>query len=293
MTQALLKAVQEQVTNKGIIHLDLKPENIIADLGPPISVHILDYGLSIDAKNPNGKQSGSPSYYSPEIVADPFSITGKADVFSIARVIALVWHGINKTYQDEDVYKAALCAPNAEDLLLENLGASIPTLKAEQKNIILDILTAMLKIKPEERISIEEAITKFSKLTPKQKPAPSNLQKTMRDELAQMRATQSTGCFNSYQIQKIKNVINLLVDEYNSTWFYSNKDRKVNKIEGLKKLIEIGKTTESIVDAINQVKAMPQFSDLEAGMFSTRTANLLTELQADEPAQVSTKMLNH
>lgn len=89
LSNALLRALKDQVTSLGIVHRDIKIENIMVS-GPPFVMHLIDYGLSMDVAHPDGKQVGTPAYAAPEIFNAPLTVGPKADVFSIARVIALL-----------------------------------------------------------------------------------------------------------------------------------------------------------------------------------------------------------
>ena len=89
LSRALLKALKEQVTDKGIIHGDIKVDNILVDMvSRPISVHIIDYGFSATTTNPETLIQYTKGFSPPE------SYTGgpktqSLDVFSMARCSAL------------------------------------------------------------------------------------------------------------------------------------------------------------------------------------------------------------
>ncbi|HHF7350025.1 TPA: protein kinase [Legionella feeleii] len=155
LTLALLLALNEQVTNKGLIHRDIKPENIkVVQLGPPAVVKILDYDLSID--NPDGSVVGTPGYFSPETISDPMSINAKSDVYSMGRTIARIWCPNDETYTGD--YTPWSYSP---EQLLTNIFAGIEDLSDDEKVIIKTTLLGMLKNDPDERSSIENAIDDF------------------------------------------------------------------------------------------------------------------------------------
>jgi len=74
----------------GVIHRDLKPGNIMVDVGEDGSVHayVLDFGIARDAGGPSntisGTVVGTPAYMAPEqIQGDPGRIDRRADVYAI------------------------------------------------------------------------------------------------------------------------------------------------------------------------------------------------------------------
>lgn len=86
---ALLRALKEQIDDKGFIHRDIKPENIIVDL-ETMEVNIIDVGFSTPKKFPEVRPCGTPGYIAPEIFMLD-RITEKADIFSMSRTLARLW----------------------------------------------------------------------------------------------------------------------------------------------------------------------------------------------------------
>ncbi len=186
INQALLKALKEQVTDKGIIHCDIKCENIIIDKGPPISATIFDYGFSslISDKNPM-PSGGTLAYAAPELFND--MKTAKSDVFSLGRVMALLWRVDIFSYLPQTPAQAQRNALNVD---LGGLFKGIEhQLSAENMADIKAILAAMLAPKPEDRITLDEAIVAFNDITlPKdamQMPIVRPLSKITYDECQQ------------------------------------------------------------------------------------------------------------
>ena len=159
LTKAMLVALKEQVTEQGLVHRDIKPENIMVDLGPPIGVNIIDYDMSMDT--PDGASVGTEGYYAPEMISDPMNTSGKSDVYSMARVIALIWRVDLATYiENEDIpYTPELFIP--EDTLF-GIFDGINDLSEEEKICIERTLTGMLENDPNQRFSIDEAIASFA-----------------------------------------------------------------------------------------------------------------------------------
>ena len=71
-----------------IIHLDLKPENVMVDqiVRPPYQVKIADFGLSevmVDRSDGHDRFPGSPLYCSPEIFAKKRNYDEKTDIWAV------------------------------------------------------------------------------------------------------------------------------------------------------------------------------------------------------------------
>lgn len=162
LTQALVNALKKQVTDKGIIHRDLKGENIFVDFTDPIAATIFDFGLSVVADQPDGRSPGSPPYAAPEIW-EQRKQTVKMDVFSMARIIALLWHVDTASYTYSTFREFAL---NATHVDLSTLFIGLPELNKANQDIIRDTLKQMVLNDTHSRFSVDQAIAGFAKLTP-------------------------------------------------------------------------------------------------------------------------------
>lgn len=157
LTKALLKALNDQVIKQGIIHRDIKCENILVDMREPISVNILDYGLSIEANKADGKQAGSRKYMAPEAYTGEMP-TPAMDLFSMAIVLALIWR------VDLNSFISAEQLGDATKLNLNSLFSDIKGLNQANQEIIRSTLKAMLAPKNTDRPSIDEVIAKFDRI---------------------------------------------------------------------------------------------------------------------------------
>jgi tRNA A-37 threonylcarbamoyl transferase component Bud32 len=75
---------------RGVIHRDLKPQNILVD--PDLKASILDFGLAKllddeDGMTHTGSALGTPFYMSPEQIATPRGVGPRADVFAMGVVL--------------------------------------------------------------------------------------------------------------------------------------------------------------------------------------------------------------
>jgi serine/threonine protein kinase len=159
---ALLMAVKERLTSKNIIHRDLKPDNIFVKLDEPIKVTILDYGLAMDVNKLAEKTRGSACYLAPELLEDPLNASYKGDVFSIARIICLVWGTLNDTYNPTLFEDSSDAVALSTTQRLENLFDGINNIGFGLQSLICSTLQEMLETDPEFRCSIDEAIDLFS-----------------------------------------------------------------------------------------------------------------------------------
>lgn len=194
---AILKAYKEQVLNKGIIHRDIKPPNIMVDLKDPITVNFIDFGLSTLTNLPNdGMMGGTPGFMAPEIY-DGVKATPQSDIFSIARVLGVLWRDNLVHYTHPLQHQARQFANN---VTYNDLFTGLPKLNGHNRNIIKTTLTNMSKKIANQRISVDEAITAFeSTLLTNHMPHPNPEPKTQPSPI------------NNNNIQEqVTNILNIL-----------------------------------------------------------------------------------
>lgn len=157
LSKALLQALKKQVTDKGLVHKDIKVENILVNLGPPMHVNIIDYAFAIERGTSDGKACGTRSYIAPEIVQHPNMISSpKSDVYSLGRVIALLWN-VDLTTYNLEYYNPYVLFSNQ----LKALFSKITGLEDIEKLTIRNTLTGMLSNNPVTRSSLDDAIKGF------------------------------------------------------------------------------------------------------------------------------------
>lgn len=160
LTHSLLHTLKEQITDKGIIHRDVKTENILADLQSGL-VNFFDYGLSVKVNALDGKCSGTPAYAPPEIFFKGKQ-TVKIDVFSLGRVLALIWR-VDPTSYMQDLL---LCSKNSLNVNLDSLFTGLESIiDPDNQQIIRSMLKGMLQAEVDSRFTIEQAITLFTRVT--------------------------------------------------------------------------------------------------------------------------------
>lgn len=286
LSKALLQALKEQVINKGIVHRDIKPENIIVDLNSPITVNIIDYGLGMEALNPDNERYGTEGYFAPEIIRNTSKTSAKSDVYSMARVLALIWQVNWDSYNDT---KYIL---DKGKKLLTSLFSNLQGLSDKDKFLIRAALLGMLANEPESRFSIDEAIAIFSavnhpdnyaKLVSTSSPNHSVLLIfgffTNQNKVI-LTSTQANlykhSCFSIEQIQDIYQSINRLKSEINSFLPYPNKNKKEYEIASLEALLRYSLEYEKPETAFKKIDE--DFAELFEDSGCTEVANLFARL---------------
>lgn len=139
LTQAIMLAYKKQIANLGLIHFDIKPENIVVDLSSPIVINFVDPGSVIrEVDYRNGERRvflGTPMYRAKE----KSSIKSqKSDIYSLGKTLEQLWSFKGITH---------LCDEQTR------LGFS-------------KIIKSMVKSNPEERPAIDEILTLFNNVNP-------------------------------------------------------------------------------------------------------------------------------
>lgn len=176
LSLALLQAVKKEITDLNLIHMDIKPENIFVDLkSRPLSVHFLDYALSFEV--PKGEKKvmvkshcGSLAYMAPEVIQTKgqYFVSYATDLFSIMRILLLIWGGVDKSYQKMNSYEYINYLPQLN--IRSSLFQSIPDLQSIQLKAlnlaqpIQEILSKGLSLNPDCRGDIDTVIAEFQKI---------------------------------------------------------------------------------------------------------------------------------
>lgn len=84
-------AALEYAHNRGVLHLDIKPANIM--LSDNNEIKLIDFGISSDAKKSNKEIMGSPYYMSPEQIKGK-DIDPRSDIYSVGVTIFEMFTGI-------------------------------------------------------------------------------------------------------------------------------------------------------------------------------------------------------
>lgn len=92
LSLAILEAIKQQVVDKGFIHRDLKPLNMLVDMAKtPPKVTIIDFGNAIKVGEVDGHFVGTFSYMAPEAFQLPHIHTTSVDDYAAGRILSNLW----------------------------------------------------------------------------------------------------------------------------------------------------------------------------------------------------------
>ncbi|WLF81039.1 serine/threonine protein kinase [Lodderomyces elongisporus] len=158
--------------DQNIIHRDIKPENILLDvvsrtnpdqeqLGPwdenelDVVVKIADFGLAkfIGELKFTNTLCGTPAYVAPEILRleSKRSYSTKVDLWSSGVLLYVCLSGF-PPFSDE------LAPPNMKEQILEGKYAFYSPFFDDISDTVLDLITNLLRVDPEERFNIDETL---------------------------------------------------------------------------------------------------------------------------------------
>lgn len=214
LSYKLLLALRDQVIAAGVVHRDIKFENILVELEPEIIVNIIDYGLAKDQGVNDFKYPGDFLCFAPEVMRGEMHDI-PCDIFSIARVISVLWvsnysgHNCYDEFGKVDRNKAYSNSLNAAKNLQSNFIGS---------KRLLFILQLMLAPEPAKRIKINDAITlfetKFSSAIKKTKPLQSSSSSLSQSSSGSTLAENNSTCYESSVSEgKKRTLITNQVDE--------------------------------------------------------------------------------
>jgi serine/threonine protein kinase len=158
----------------GVIHRDLKPDNLMIEASPPGShlterVKILDFGIakvmaSTTERTGSGVSMGTPRYMAPEQVINAAAATGRADVFSIAVIFYLLVTG-----------KLPWGTPESDIAIYHKQKTEAPARPPSDimPSEVTDLLLRALSLVPEERPSMREFAIELACAIPAESGLPS------------------------------------------------------------------------------------------------------------------------
>ncbi|MFA6302677.1 MAG: protein kinase [Legionella sp.] len=197
LTCSLVKALKEQIEDNGLIHRDIKVENIVLDINS-YELIIIDYGFTIKRDEKDFVRSvGSPLYAAPEVWLNKDEVPLKSDVYSLGMILSILWGDSSALLieqQDEIPFyhlRERQFIGLFDDIAIDN------STKAE----VTGILKGFLNIEPSKRLGLQEALSRLEKLIVLQDTLAPDLKPDSNKELIineNLRVTTNTSAiFNS------------------------------------------------------------------------------------------------
>lgn len=152
MTIEILRAYQQQILNKGLIHRDIKLENLKGQIDKKnlqiLSMRFLDFAFSKKIENVDRRNCGSPHYVAPEVF-DSRSYNQFADIYSLGKLLGWLWCA----FMDD---KNDIVARLQDDYMFLKLFEGLPDILDNTRLIIRMILESMVKYEPSERLKLAD-----------------------------------------------------------------------------------------------------------------------------------------
>lgn len=159
LTIALLRALQEQVHDNGLISRDIKPDNIMVDL-ETMTVKIIDFNLGKNKENIADRFAGGTlGYMAPEILKHGTS-NESSDLFAMGMTIGYLWglHASKVTTPERALAYAKLQSTRG---LLADIDCN---LNMRHSLNVLDAFKAMIHPESTKRLSAADAIGRFDQV---------------------------------------------------------------------------------------------------------------------------------
>ena len=155
------------VHHKGVVHRDLKPDNLMLLADPEVAggqrVKLLDFGIAklelpagavtLPGGTRPGFGLGTPGYIAPEQIYGAHSVDGRADVYSLGVILYELLSGQRPFVSDD-----------AEREMRSHLTAALPSLgrrAARAPAALVRLVTAMLAKQPQDRPTMAEVVQRL------------------------------------------------------------------------------------------------------------------------------------
>jgi serine/threonine-protein kinase LegK1 len=166
LSLAILNAIKTQVTDRDLIHRDIKPGNMLVDLNTsPPKVTIVDYGFAISMDKQDYRRLGTRAYRSPESFNDNPLYTSKSDIYSAGRVLSYIWGDDYRNYYIDRQKSTEYIKSKSTNEQLFSLPEISLFLGDKEQQKIRSCLGAMLEQQPEKRTSLDAVIRQFSEIS--------------------------------------------------------------------------------------------------------------------------------
>ena len=141
-------------SSKGVIHRDIKPDNIM--LGPDGHALVMDFGIgkALEAGGEKltqtGMSVGTPAYMSPEQAMGEQNIDGRTDVYSLAAVIYEMLIG-----------EQPFTGPTAQVIIAKRFSGEVPSARTRRDGVPPSVdaaITTALAREPDDRYDTAEQL---------------------------------------------------------------------------------------------------------------------------------------
>lgn len=154
-----IAAALEVAHKAGVIHRDIKPDNILFDSAG--HAKLADLGIAkfsgLDGETTvtkTGMIIGTPAYMAPEQMMDSHGVDGRADIYSLGIVLYEMLTGVSP-HADSTIVELLSKAVNGEEL------PDIRTVRPETSAALAYVIAIMVSPKPEVRPDSAEAVAQL------------------------------------------------------------------------------------------------------------------------------------
>ena len=155
----LITGLRKQIHAKGLIHCDIKPENIFIDESNNNAIYYFDLGLAEDVSAQKTTHGGTPEFASSEQI-DKETLSEKTDLYALAKIIGLLLK-IDVPMDMKYAFNDILFSPYQ---LRKFNDASEFNLEVSSKEALVQLLENMLKCNQHKRPTVKQAIGEVKKI---------------------------------------------------------------------------------------------------------------------------------
>lgn len=182
LAKNILRCLKEEIHDKHIAHLDIKPSNIIVEF-PSFDVKIIDFGLSTTFCNSTKGLHGTCGFLPPEACSLKYPLDDQSDLYSVAIVLWLLFSGSNikdlVLKQRQAILNKHLPSPPNINFLFNQSNDLYPS----QRLAIQTLLHIMFNVFPNYRASLEDGIALLNQIELERKLSWTFFEKNRRDIL--------------------------------------------------------------------------------------------------------------